>query len=123
MCLFLEFKDAPIQEAGRLRNPAKGRATSFLLNWFGIFFFLVYGNDCMQRTCMHLQMAGWPFFLSAVVFLCKGQRSLPPSCKEASLHFQNPLCFDLTGKGLFLKQFCLAQILSLNLVLKFLSAC
>lgn len=41
-CLFLEFKDAPMQEADRVRNPAKGRATCFLLNWFGnflVFFF------------------------------------------------------------------------------------
>lgn len=50
-------------------------------------------------------------------------REVALPAKEVSLHSQIPLGFDLAGKGLFLKLFCLAQILSLNQVLKFISAC
>lgn len=69
---------------------------------------------CMQRRWL---MA----ILSVVVFPSRGQRSLP-SCKKASLHPPILLSFDLVGKGLFLKLFCTAQVLSMNQVLKFISA-
>lgn len=65
----------PIEEAGRLRKLANGRATRFLLNWFGIFFFLVYGNDHIQRSLQARQMAT---FAAAVL-----PREVAPG-KEAS---------------------------------------
>lgn len=108
-CLFLEFKDAPIQEADRLRNPAKGRATGFLLNWFGLFFFfLVYGNDC--GLCSSMQ-CGWPFFQE-----CDPQQGAEksPCLQQAPLHPQLPLRFGLAGKGPSLAPCCLAQSLSLK---------
>lgn len=51
-----------------------------------------------------------------------GQRSYALLTRGPSLHSQIPLGFDLAGKGLSLQLFCMAQILSLNQVLKFISA-
>lgn len=85
-----------------------------------LLFPLVYGNDCMQRSLHATPML--MAILSVVVFPSRGQRSLP-SCKKASLHPPILLCFALVGKGLFLKLFCVARVLSMNQVLKFISAC
>lgn len=113
------FYNSKMSQFRKLRNLAKGRATSFLLNWFGIFPPPPWFMEMTACNAACMQCRWLVAILSVVVFPSRGQGSLP-SCKEASLHPQNPLCFDLAGKGLFLKLFRLAQILPVNQVLKFL---
>lgn len=86
-----------------MRNPAKGRVTCFMLKWFGFFFW--GGGEVMKMTAYNvacMQCRWLVAILSVVALPSRGQRSLP-SCKELSLHSEMPLCFNLAGKGLFLK--------------------
>lgn len=106
LCCFVLFRirRCPLEEAGRLRKLAKGRATRFLLNWFGIFFFffffLVYGNDHIQGSLQARQMATFP---AAVL----PERS--PLARR--LHTFSNSVFPSCRQGPFLKLFCLAQTL------------